>query len=205
MNQTTLKYYEKEGENIAERYESADVSDLHRVLTACFKLPAHLLELGCGSGRDAAFMTQQGFTVTAIDGSAMMIESALTYHPELSGHLHTIALPDELSGISGKFDGIFSIATLMHFSQPQIETILARVNSLLVSKGRFFFCVPIQRADIQNDGFDANGRWFTAMTKGHWFGLCKKHGVDPIWSGTTKDGLGRKKIAWLNCLTEKSK
>ena len=204
MNQTTLKYYQKNGENIAERYESADVSNLHKVLNASFKLPANLLELGCGSGRDAAFMTKQGFNVIAVDGSAMMIESALNYHPELSGCLHTIRLPDGLSGSFGKFDGVFSIAALMHFSRPQIETIIKQVNSLLVSKGNFFFSVPIQRDDIQKNEFDAKGRRFTTMTKAQWLEICRKYGFEPIRSGTTEDGLGRKGIAWMNCLTEKS-
>ena len=203
MKQTTLKYYEKNGKNIAERYESANVSDLHRVLNASFKLPATLLELGCGSGRDAAFMTKLGFNVTAVDGSATMIESALNYHPELSGCLQTLQLPEELSGRFDKFDGIFSIAALMHFSRPHIERILQQVNALLIAKGRFFFSVPIQRDDIQNDEFDAKGRRFTAMTEAQWLDLCGQYGFELIRSSTTKDGLGRKGIAWLNCLTEK--
>ena len=204
MKQTTLKYYEKNGKNIAERYESADVSDLHRVLNASFKLPGTLLELGCGSGRDAAFMAKQGFNVTAVDGSAMMIESAVHYHPELSGCLHTLQLPEELSGRFGKFDGVFSIAALMHFSLPQIERIIKQVNALLVSKGNFFFSVPIQRDDVRNDEFDAKGRRFTTMTKAQWLDICRKYGFELIRSNTTKDGLGRKGIAWMNCLTKKS-
>ncbi len=204
MKQTTLKYYEKNGKNIAERYESANVSDLHRVLNASFKLPATLLELGCGSGRDAAFMTKQGFNVTAVDGSAVMIESAMNYHPELSGCLHILQLPEGLSGRFGKFDGVFSIAALMHFSRPHIETIIQQVNSLLVSKGNFFFSVPIQRDDIRNDEFDAKGRRFTTMTKAQWLYICGQYGFEPIWSSTTKDGLERKGIAWMNCLTKKS-
>jgi 2-polyprenyl-3-methyl-5-hydroxy-6-metoxy-1,4-benzoquinol methylase len=204
MNQTTLKYYQKNGKNIAERYESADVSDLHRVLNASFKSPATLLELGCGSGRDAAFMTKQGFTVTAVDGSATMIESAVNHHPELSGCLHTLQLPEELSDRFGKFDGVFSIAALMHFSQPQIETIIKQVNALLIAKGRFFFSVPIQRDDIKNDEFDAKGRRFTAMTEAQWLDLCRQYGFELIRSSTTEDGLGRKGITWMNCLTEKS-
>ena len=204
MNQTTLKYYEKNGKNIAQRYESADVSDLHRVLNASFKSPATLLELGCGSGRDAAFMTKQGFTVTAVDGSAAMIESAVNHHPELSGCLHTLQLPEGLSGIFGIFDGVFSIAALMHFSRPHIEAILKQVNALLVPKGTFFFSVPIQRDDVRNDEFDAKGRRFTTMTEAKWLDLCKKYGFEPIRSSITEDGLGRKGIAWLNCLTEKS-
>ena len=85
--------------------------------------------------------------------------------------------------------------TLRHFSRPHIETIIKQVNSLLVSKGNFFFSVPIQRDDIRENEFDAKGRRFTTMTKAQWLDLCRKYGFELIRSSTTKDGLGRKGIA----------
>ncbi len=36
-----------------------------------------LLDLGCGEGRDAVFYAQQGFTVTAVDGSSAALEKAV--------------------------------------------------------------------------------------------------------------------------------
>ncbi len=203
MNHTTLKYYNENGKNIAKRYETAKVSNLHKALKHSFKQPARLLELGCGSGRDAAFMTNYGFHVVAVDGAASMIESALIHHPELSGHLHTIQLPAGLSDKLGVFDGIFSIATLMHLSRADIEHLLIKIKSLLCSHGKFFFSVPIQRDDIRQNEFDEKGRRFTTMTKKEWLDICKKHGFKAIKSTTTKDGLGRPGIIWMNCLTEK--
>lgn len=160
------------------RYESADVADLHTVLKSSFKPGSTLLELGCGSGRDAAFMMKQGFKMIASDGAASMVEETLRHHPELSGNVYTIQIPDELSGEPGSLDGIFSIATLMHLSRQDIEDTILKIKSLLISKGRFLFSVPIQRDDTEKNEFDRKKRRFTALTKDGWQDMCKKHGFE---------------------------
>ncbi|WDP83980.1 MAG: class I SAM-dependent methyltransferase [Desulfobacter sp.] len=204
MNHSTLRYYNENAEQTAARYETADVSDLHILLKNSFKPSANLLELGCGSGRDASFMMSQGFKVIGIDGSNAMVKSALIHHPELSGCLHTIEIPKGLSAKLGPFEGVFSIATLMHLSRPDIEKTMVAIRSLLISKGLFFFSVPIQRDDTQKNEFNGKGRRFTALTQDDWLNLCKRYGFKTIQSSITKDGLGRDSIFWMNCLMEKS-
>ena len=41
---------------------------------------AHILELGCGTGRDAARMIERGFTVDATDGTQAMVLKANERH-----------------------------------------------------------------------------------------------------------------------------
>lgn len=204
MSDTTLTYYNNNGKSVAERYESADVADLQDFLLKSFSPPAKLLELGCGSGRDAAFMTGHGFQVTAVDGSSTMIDSALKFHPELSDQLHTVVLPDGLEGIQGEYEGIFTIATLMHLSRKDINITLEKIKHLLVSRGRLFFSVPVKRDDTDNTEFDGKGRRFTALTKADWINLCQQHGFRQVKSMETQDGLDRPGIIWMNCLMEKT-
>lgn len=203
MTDTTLKYYNENGRVLVDRYESAQVPDLHHFLLKAFKAPANLMELGCGSGRDAAFMVKKGFQVTGIDGSKAMVKHALIKHPELSGHLHTLSFPHGLSDTFGSYEGVFSIAALMHLSRPDIDLTLKKVNRLLVPSGRFFFSVPVCRDDVRDDEFDGKGRRFTVMTQQEWTRLCQKHGFKIIRVSTTQDGLGRPGITWMNCLEEK--
>jgi cyclopropane fatty-acyl-phospholipid synthase-like methyltransferase len=66
MSDTTLAYYTAHWKDLIQRYESADVTELQVLLTAGSPPPppgARLLELGCGSGRDAAYMLASGFDV----------------------------------------------------------------------------------------------------------------------------------------------
>jgi hypothetical protein len=52
-----------------------------------------VLELGCGSGREAAFLRQVGHDVKGVDASQEIIEEALRRHPELAGRLSCQAVP----------------------------------------------------------------------------------------------------------------
>ena len=111
-----LNYYEENANSLITRYESADVCDVQQLLLQIFEPNSKLLEIGCGSGRDASFMIKNNFDVIAIDGSKNMIEEAKKIHPELSEKLFHKTLPNDLE-FNQTFDGIYSIATLMHLSK----------------------------------------------------------------------------------------
>ena len=72
----TLNYYETDSKNLSFRYENADVIEVQKLLLQTFEKNSKLIEIGCGSGRDASFMTKNGFDVIGIDGSKNMIEEA---------------------------------------------------------------------------------------------------------------------------------
>jgi cyclopropane fatty-acyl-phospholipid synthase-like methyltransferase len=198
-----MDYYKKNSQDLIRCYESADVKEMQAFLLSSFDRGAKLLEIGCGSGRDAAFMLAQGYDITGVDGASEMIASALKIHPELSGRLFTVHLPQGLSQFSAPFDGIFSIATLMHLTRPAIEEVFKRVGLLIHQHGRFFFSVPCRRNDVDKDGFDEKGRRFTALSAHDWVLICQNSGFEVISSQTTDDGLGREGIVWLNCLVKR--
>ena len=203
MGHSTLHYYSQNSSNVAKRYESADVTQLHEFLSSSLKPGGRLLELGCGSGRDAAFMVSQGFKVLATDGSAPMVEQAKTQHPELAGHVNHLKLPEGLSNALGVFDGIYAVAVLMHLSVQEIEKTILAVKSLLAAKGRFIFSVPARRDDVMTNEFDAKGRRFTALSPDGWEDLCLKHNLQIVRTMISEDGLGRGGVVWMNCLAEK--
>ncbi len=55
----TLNYYDTYSINLSSRYEKADVSEVQKLLLKTFKENSKLLEIGCGSGRDASFMVKK--------------------------------------------------------------------------------------------------------------------------------------------------
>jgi len=203
MGHSTLNYYSQNSLKVAERYESADVTQLHEFLSSSLESGGRLLELGCGSGRDAAFMVSQGFNVLATDGSASMVEQAKLHHPELSAHVVHLKLPDGLSNALGIFDGIYAVAVLMHLSVQEIENTITAVNSLLATKGRFVFSVPARRDDVTKNEFDSKGRRFTTLSPDGWRNLCQKCNLQIVRTMISWDGLGRGGIVWINCLVEK--
>ena len=88
----TLSYYENNAKHLSQRYESANVDNIHALLLNTFPSKSYLLEIGCGSGRDASFMHQKGYDILAIDGSVEMIAEAKRCHPELEGSLEVMKI-----------------------------------------------------------------------------------------------------------------
>jgi SAM-dependent methyltransferase/SOS-response transcriptional repressor LexA len=74
MDTATLNAYETRAAEFAARYGAADLAPLHRLLLAHLPPAGRLLEIGCGTGREAAFLAEHGFTVIATDASAAMLD-----------------------------------------------------------------------------------------------------------------------------------
>jgi len=200
----TLSYYEKNAKHLSQRYESANVDNVHSLLLKTFPPKSHVLEIGCGSGRDASFMYRNGYDVLAIDGSKKMITEAKQCHPELEGNLEVIKIPDGLDFEPSSFAGVYSIATLMHLDKDAIDHTIEKVATLLKVGGKFFFSVSIQRDDVNDHGEDEKGRYFISMSELEWIRCCEKYGLKFEHSEITGDGLDRDGIVWLTCVVRKS-
>ncbi len=203
MNQT-ISYYETNASQLAKRYESAEVKALHTLLTKTFPKNSKLLEIGCGSGRDAKFMMERGYRVTAIDGSSKMINEAKKIHPTLSSHLFVKQLPNGLDFQAESFDSIYSVATLMHLEPKEIEESIKKIYNLLKPKGKFLFSVSLQRDDTNTNNRDKHHRLFTSLTEQEWTELCTHQGFRLLSTEVTSDGLNRSGIFWLSCVVEKT-
>lgn len=201
MNKT-INYYNHAYETLTQNYESADVSNIHYLLIETFNKKNELLEIGCGSGRDASFMTKNHFNVTAIDGSKNMIEKAKKIHPELIENLFYKTLPNDLK-FNKKFDGIYSIATLMHLSKDDLEKTISEIYDLLNQDGKFLMSVSLFRDDIDNNGFDEKGRFFLVLNFEEWINLLENNCFKILETKTNGDGLGRGGIEWLTLVAQK--
>ena len=202
MNNTLL-YYKTNAKSLAKRYESADVSKVQKLLLEVFPKMSYLLEIGCGSGRDANFMTKNNYKLLGIDASKEMIDEAKMIHPLLKESLQVLMIPNELNFDNNTFDGVYSIATLMHLEKNDIKLAINKIFNSLKMKGIFLFSVSIHRDDIDTYYKDINGRHFTTMNQSDWLKICHSIGFKTINTLTTNDGLNRNGIVWLTCVMEK--
>ena len=200
----TVDYYESHADEIAVKYEHADVEHLHKFLLDTFRVGSKLLELGCGTGRDASFMQDQGYDVYGMDASKSMLRIAETLHPNLRGRLSCIRLPDEIGYCSDSFDGVYSCATLMHLSKVDIRKTLFNIREILKDNGILFFSVSVYRNGINKDGVDPAGRYFNEIAVDNWIAICQQAGFKVVSTFLSNDGLNRGDIKWLNCVAMKS-
>lgn len=161
------------------------------------------MEIACGSGKDAAFMYQNTYDVLAIDASSEMISEAKRCHLELASQLEVVKVPDEFKFKPFSFDGVYSIATLMHLNKDEIDSTIEKIAMILKPGGKFFFSVFIKRDNVDEQGQDEKGRHFTTMTEHEWVTCYEKYELQLEHTEITADGLDRDGIVWLTCVVRK--
>lgn len=161
MAPQTTSYYDANAAAVAERYEHAEMAGLHQLLLPRLPSGSRVLEVGCGSGREAAFLLANGYDVTALDASTPMIETALRHHPELQGRLRQASLPlDEDNGLlTNPCDGVVCIAVLMHIPERDLFGAAFQLKRLLKKGGKLVLSTSFGREGLDGNR-DAAGRLF---------------------------------------------
>lgn len=104
------------------------------IISAAVPADAHILELGCGVGRMTHPLLERGFTVTAVDESAEMLE-------RVRG-ARTICGPIEDLDLGETFDVVMLASFLVHTGDADLRRALLHVCARHVAEGG---CVLIQR------------------------------------------------------------
>ncbi|MGW5124606.1 class I SAM-dependent methyltransferase [Streptomyces sp. NPDC004069] len=117
-----------------ELYARLPVGSEPDVIAAAVPAGARILELGCGVGRVTHPLLERGFTVTAVDESADMLE-------RVRG-ARTICSPIERLDMGETFDVVMLASFLVHSGDPEVRRGLLRTCARHVAEGG---CVLIQR------------------------------------------------------------
>ena len=119
MDELTVSYYSTEAKNVSDKYNSVPTG-IHQFFPAAFVRGMKILDIGCGSGRDTAYLLNQGYDAYGVDASPEMIECAKDKYPELEGRIDKCILPDLGKPFSTEFDGVLCCAVLMHLPKEEL-------------------------------------------------------------------------------------
>ena len=89
-SEATLAAYEAAAPALCAQYEAAAEPALAGLYSRWIAPGSAVLELGCGSGRDARWLAARGARVLATDGSSAMLQAAEAL-AKASVHSHKIA------------------------------------------------------------------------------------------------------------------
>lgn len=128
-----ITYYSTNAIAYCKETSEFDVGDLYRRFLERLSPEAHILDLGCGSGRDSKAFRELGYFVTSVDGSAEIAAWASVF----SGHRVVVQAFHELD-YREVFDGVWASACLLHCPPSQIQDALRRIVASLKSGGVAF-------------------------------------------------------------------
>ena len=162
--------YADEAEELFRRYESIPAADAHRaVLHLIPAAPGSVVDIGAGTGRDAAWFASLGHRVVAVEPTDAMRIPAMALHPSPRIEWLNDSLPDltQLLARGEQFDVVMLSAVWMHLDTRQRRQAMPNLAALMrtggvmimhirhgpVPPGRRMFEVPaeetIEQARIQ--------------------------------------------------------
>jgi SAM-dependent methyltransferase len=130
--------YADEAEELFKCYESFSAADAHRtVLHLIPAAPSRILDIGSGTGRDAAWFAGLGHRVVAVEPTDAMRVPAMALHQSPRIEWLNDSLPD-LAGLLArgeKFDVVMLTAVWMHLDEPQRQSAMPNIASLARAGG----------------------------------------------------------------------
>ena len=129
----TDQYYKQFAAEFFRSTVGVDMSAIYQRFLARLKPGAHILDAGCGSGRDAKAFAAVGFRVTAFDASPDLARLASDH----CGFEVAVRRFEDIAEVEA-FDGIWCCASLLHVPLTAIPTTLDRLWCALRPAGTLY-------------------------------------------------------------------
>lgn len=173
---------------------NADLTPIYQQFLPLVKSGSHILDAGCGSGRDTLFFIKQGYQVTAFDACEALTIKASEY----TGINVTLSTFENFKSKSPQhlFDAIWACASMLHVPSSEISNSFNNLSNQLKLKGVFYCSFKYGDNDITR-----NGRYFTNANESRLNELIKNTGlvIDRTW--ITEDVRpNRHGEKWLNAI-----
>jgi SAM-dependent methyltransferase len=160
VDHATLAAYDVDAAAFAQDWhEQPPPADLHAIIRRFFR-PGLTADIGCGSGREVAWLSANGFSAIGYDASEGLLAQARARYPGL--RFDAATLP-ELAGIAdSRFDNVLCETVVMHLAPPAVAPSVRRMLALLKPGGVLYVSWRVtDGADLR----DKYGRLYAAFDK----------------------------------------
>jgi SAM-dependent methyltransferase len=158
MDAATLSAYDTGAAAFAQDWhEQPPPADLHDIVRRFFR-PGATADIGCGSGRDVAWLSANGFPTVGYDPSAGLLAQARARYVDLA--FHSAALPT-LEGIADtSFVNVLCETVIMHLPREDVAPSVRRLMAILAPAGTLYLSWRVTPgADLR----DGHGRLYGAF------------------------------------------
>ncbi len=192
MGDTTITYYTENAQAFFADTVAVGMDSLYARFLPQIPPGGHILDAGCGSGRDTLAFLQAGYRVTAFDASPTLAALA----ERLTGQPVQVLRFQDLAWQRG-FDGIWACASLLHVPAADLPEALGRLALALRPGGVLYASFKYGQ-----DSREHRGRRFTDLDEARLRTLLGQvPGLTERETWVTEDlRPGRAAERWLNTL-----
>ncbi|MDY6769387.1 MAG: class I SAM-dependent methyltransferase [Candidatus Nanohaloarchaea archaeon] len=155
-----VQFYAEHADDMAEERSEDGLRPRYRALRDYFltQVPGdHILDAGCGHGRDVEYFVEQGFDAVGVDLADGMVEYAAA---NKRGEFHRMDLRD-IAFDDATFDGIWASASLFFLPPDDIPAALPELHRVLGLSG------VLQANFKEGSGTYEKERWGDTVVEHH--------------------------------------
>ena len=193
----TIDFYNSQAKQYISETVDLDISNIRNRFLELIPENGHILDLGCGSGRDSRFFLDHGYLVTAIDASYELANLASEFIGQKVRNLSF----HELDYIE-TFIGIWACASLLHSPKVEMSTVMQKMTLALKPNGIIYMSFKYG----SNERVDERGRFFNDYTEADISKMLLEHSdLHIIQIFTESKPLRNGFQKWLNVFAKKDK
>ncbi len=184
--------YADEADALVRQYESISFTDAHAsILPLLPPPPARVLDIGAGTGRDAAGFAALGHAVTAVEPTTELRMRAMALHASPNIEWLDDSLPDlpRLVERDSMFDVVMLTAVWMHLDEPQRRRAMPRLAAMVRPGGMVM--ISLRHGPVPQ------GRRMFEVTAAETTGLAREGALACVRHLETRDRLlNRPGVTW---------
>lgn len=159
MDLATIRSYDERAVSFAKEWEEEqpEPEDLQTIVRRYFRHGV-TVDVGCGSGRDAAWLADSGFTVVGVDAAPALLAEATRRHAGV--RFQVGALPELDCLTEGSFVNVLCETVIMHLDTQVIPAAVRKLVRLLEPHGILYLSWRVTEGSDVRDG---TGRLYSAF------------------------------------------
>jgi SAM-dependent methyltransferase len=164
--------YAEQADELVARYEGIDFPAKHQaVLPLLPAAPASVIDIGAGTGRDAAWLAERGYRVVAVEPTEALRSRAVTLHPTPAIEWIDDSLPALRLVIAQRrrFDLVMLTAVWMHLDAMERKAAMVNVAALVGPLG--LLVITLRHGPVPS------GRIMFAVSAEETIALAEAHGL----------------------------
>lgn len=192
VSTSNIKYYSDHAATFNEQYNALRFEDVHNDWLNHIPVNGRALDIGAGSGRDAAYLARKGLSVIAVEPAEELRFLACQNYQNSDIRWLDDTLPElqQVFALHIKFDLILLSAVWMHIEPMQREPAFKKLCALLKPNGKLI--ISLRYGDFHDE------RTMYQVSTAEIEHYADKFGVSYLLTSPEiiKDKLGRNDVAW---------
>ncbi|GAA0373496.1 class I SAM-dependent methyltransferase [Bowmanella denitrificans] len=184
-------YYQEHAAQFFQDTQAVDMGPLYQRVLPLLRPGGHIVDAGCGSGRDARYFAEQGFVVSAFDACAELVALAREYTGLNVRHCRFM----DFHAVS-PVDAVWACASLLHVPLTDLPDTFSHLAAQLAENGLIYCSFKYGEGEVLR-----GNRRFTDLTETGLADVLRETSVSIRECWKTSDlRPGREQEQWLNAI-----